>query len=168
MRFHPACPFVGQRTPAMVCLVRDVVSNEPKAVHRTALSSDGRKSTINGKDKLALGPVARGAIKLTADEAVTTCLGVAEGVETALSLRKVPEFGPSPVWSLLSAGGVERLPVLPGIESLWLAVDHDPAGMRAARAAAHRWQTGGAEAYLITPSEARSDLNDLLRGGQHG
>jgi hypothetical protein len=168
MRFHPACPFARERTPALVCLVRDVVTNKPKAVHRTALSRDGRKITINGKDKLALGPVSGGAVKLTADEEVTTCLGVAEGIETALSLRKLPEFGPSPVWSLLSAGGVERLPVLPGIECLWLAVDNDEAGLRTTARTTERWENAGREVVLVTPTTPGSDLNDVLAGGRHG
>ena len=37
IRFHRACPFAGGRTPAMVCLVRDVVTNEPKAIHTAQL-----------------------------------------------------------------------------------------------------------------------------------
>jgi hypothetical protein len=84
---------------------------------------------VNGKDRLALGPIGGGAIKLTPDEAVTTCLGIGEGVESALSLRNMPEFGPSPLWSLISAGGVESFPTLSGIESLWIAVDHDETGI---------------------------------------
>jgi hypothetical protein len=96
---------------------------------------------------------------------VTTCLGVAEGIETALSMRLVPEFGTSPVWSLISAGGLAQFPVLPGIECLWVGVDHDAAGLKASRAAATRWRTSGAEAFLITPSEPRADLNDLFRAG---
>jgi hypothetical protein len=79
-----------------------------------------------------------------------------------LSLRNLPEFGCSPVWSLISAGGVETFPVLSGIESLWLAVDHDETGIRVARSTARRWQASGPEAFLITPSAPRADLNDLF------
>jgi hypothetical protein len=149
----------------MVCLVRDVVTNQPKAIHRTALTSEGHKAEVAGCDRLSLGPVGGGAIKLTPDEDVTTCLGIGEGVESALSLRHMPEYGPSPVWSLLSAGGIKRLPVLPGIQSLWIAVDHDRAGVSAARSTAGRWQASGAEASLITPSAPRADLNDLFATG---
>jgi hypothetical protein len=167
IRFHPACPFAGQRTPAMVCLVRDVVSNEPRALHRTALTQDGWKVKIRDKDRLALGPIAGGAIKLTPDEKVMLCLGIGEGIESALSLRNLPEFGCSPVWSLISAGGVETFPMLSGIESLWLAVDHDETGIRAARSTAQRCQASCAEAFLITPSTPRADLNDLFLAGAH-
>jgi hypothetical protein len=34
IRFHPDCPFGSERFPAMVCLVRNILSNEPQAVHR--------------------------------------------------------------------------------------------------------------------------------------
>jgi putative DNA primase/helicase len=168
IRFRPDCPFAGERTPAMVCLVRDVVTNEPRAIHRTALNRNGQKVQVGGKDRLALGPVGGGAIKLTQDENVTLCLGVGEGIESALSLRRLPAFGPSPVWSLISAGGISALPVLPGIESLWIAVDHDEAGLRSARSTAQRWQAAGVEAFLITPSAPRADLNDIITGHRHG
>jgi hypothetical protein len=165
IRFHPACPFAGERTPAMICLVRDVVTNEPRAIHRTALTHDGHKAKINGKDRLALGPIAGGAIKVTPDENVMLCLGIGEGIESALSLRNLTEFGCSPVWSLISASGVETFPILSGIESLWLAVDHDDTGIQAARSTAQRWQASGAEAFLITPSARGADLNDLFFAG---
>ena len=165
IRFHPSCPFAGtQRTPAMVCLVRDVLTDAPKAIHRTALDFEGRKVEVAGNDRLSLGPISGGAIKITPDSDVTCCLGVGEGVESALSLQFVPEFGRSPVWSLLSANGIERLAVLPGIESLWLAVDYDPAGLRASQACADRWRAAGNEAFLVRPRVPRSDLNDLFKG----
>lgn len=165
VRFHPSCPFAGPiRTPAMVCLVRDVLTDAPKAIHRTALDRDGRKVEIAGKSRLALGAVAGGAIKFTAESDVAGCLGVGEGVESALSLQLVPEFGRSPVWSLLSANGVERLPVLSGIEALWLAVDHDAAGLAATKACGDRWSAAGVDVYHVTPRIPRTDLNDVYKG----
>ena len=169
VRYHPACPFAGtNRIPAMVCLVRDVETDVPKAIHRTAISLDGRKVKIGGLDRQSLGPVRGGAIKFTSDENVTTCLGVGEGLESTLSLRLLPEFGSFPVWSLLSAGGVERLPVLSGVGSLWLAVDHDVAGINASRSCAKRWQRAGSEVLLVRPDAERSDLNDLFRRQANG
>lgn len=167
LRYHPACPFAGTRTPAMVALVRDIVTNVPVAIHRTALSFQGIKVEVNGADRLALGPIGGGAVKLTADENVTACLGIGEGIESTLSLRRSPEFGESSVWSLLAAGGISTFPVLSGIETLWLAVDHDPAGLRATRACADRWQASGAETFLITPAVPGADLNDLYQGAHH-
>lgn len=163
IRFHPACPFRGQRMSCMVALVADVVTNAPKAIHRTALTTDGRKAVVEGLARLSLGPVGGGAVKLTADENVTLCLGIGEGIESTLSLRLAPEFGASPVWALLSAGQVAMLPVLAGIEALWIAVDHDPAGIRAADTVAERWRTAGREVFKVRPIAHQTDLNDLTR-----
>ncbi|MEE1658311.1 toprim domain-containing protein [Microvirga sp. CF3062] len=165
VRYHPACPFAGKYVPAMVCLVRDIVTNEPKAIHRTALTLQGDKAQVKGQSRLSLGPVAGGAIKFTPDEEVTTCLGIGEGLESALSLRHTPEFGPSPVWALISAGGIEYFPILAGIECLWIAVDHDETGVRVARSTGRRWQASGAEVFLTTPLSAGADLNDVLMAG---
>jgi hypothetical protein len=100
---------------------------------------------------------------------VTLCLGIGEGIESTLSLRELPEFGASPVWALLSAGGVAAFPVLSGIECLWIAVDRDPAGERAAHACAERWRAAGREVFLVKPKAERADLNDIAmkKGRRH-
>jgi putative DNA primase/helicase len=164
IRFHGNCPFGETRAPAMVALVRDIVTDRPLAIHRTALNADGSKATVDGKSKLALGRVAGGAVKLTPDAAITLCLGIAEGIETALSMREIAEFGGSPVWSVLNCGGMSNFPVLTGIETLWLGVDCDPAGLKASSAAAARWRGAGREAILIRPLSDGADINDLTRG----
>lgn len=162
LRFHPSCPFAGSRTPAMVALVRNVVTNQPQAIHRTALDHEGLKVEVDGKDRLALGRFRDGAVKLTPDEEVTTCLGIGEGIETTLSLRRLPEFGASPVWSVLNAGGITSFPVLNGIECLWIAVDDDPAGRGASELCADRWRRAGREVFLVRSTTAGADLNDIL------
>jgi hypothetical protein len=83
-------------------------------------------------------------------------------------MRLAPEFGASPVWSLLFAGGIEDFPVLPGIESLWIAVDGDAnhRGQDASRAAARRWRSAGRETFLVLPEEIGADLNDLVTGAR--
>ncbi|KQS71462.1 hypothetical protein ASG32_28885 [Methylobacterium sp. Leaf361] len=167
LRFHPSCPFAGIRTPAMVALVRNVVTNQPQAIHRSALMSDGRKAEVNGKDRLALGSIRGGAVKVTPDEEVTTCLGIGEGIETTLSLRRLPEFGASPVWSVLNAGGITSFPVLPGIECLWIAVDDDPAGRGASELCADRWHRAGREVFLVKSKTLGNDLNDVVREVSH-
>ena len=47
----------------MVALVRDIRSNEPVAIHRTALDLEGRKIEVDGKDRMALGPTKGGVCK---------------------------------------------------------------------------------------------------------
>jgi putative DNA primase/helicase len=166
LRFHPYCPFAGERTPAMIALVRNIESNEPQAIHRTALDLNGHKTEINGKSKMALAPIGGGAIKLTSDVEVTIALGVAEGIETALSLQRLPEWLGSPVWSLLNANGVQNFPVLTAVETLAIAVDHDRTGEKAARAVCERWRAAGREVFLAKPDNTDEDLNDVIAEGQ--
>ena len=161
LRFHPSCPFAGETTPAMIALVRNIESNEPQAIHRTALDVSGAKITIDGKDKMALGPISGGAIKLTPDENVTIALGIAEGIETALSLQQLAEWAGSPVWSLISANGIRKFPPLNGIETLAIAADHDTAGERATIHVAGRWQER--EILIFEARKDGADLNDIVR-----
>jgi putative DNA primase/helicase len=170
-RFYPACPFGGTHHPALVALVRSIITDEPQAIIRTALNLDGTAVKVDGKTlRKAFGPVGGGAVKLTDMGEVTTCVGVGEGIETVLSMRKTPEFGPSPVWALISAIGVENFPVLAGIECLWIAVDNDrpdqhgrQAGIEAALACSKRWTAAGREVYRITPNRIGRDLDDVMR-----
>jgi hypothetical protein len=164
VRFHPRCPFGTDLVPAMIALVRNVVTNEPQAIHRTALDPSGRKVEIGGRDRMALGPIKDGAVKLTADEDVTIAIGIGEGIETTLSLHRLPEWG-SPVWSLLNASGIANFPVLAGIETLVIAVDHDDAGENAALAVTERWLAVGREVLLFEATNPADDLNDVMKPG---
>lgn len=103
-----------------------------------------------------LGPKAGCCVRLWPDEDVTQGLGVAEGVETALSLAHAY----TPVWACMDAGNLTAMPVLEGIETLMIAADHDRAGINAAEACARRWAAAGREALVAMPDTPRADLND--------
>ncbi len=171
LRFHPACRFGDTHHPSLIALVRNIITDEPQAIIRTALNLDGTALKIDGKTaRKALGPVGGGAVKLTDMGEVTVCLGVGEGIETMLSMRGTPEFGRSPVWSLISDSGVRNFLVLAGIECLWIAVDNDKpdqrgrkAGNEAALACSKRWTAAGREVYRVTPDRIGRDLNDVMR-----
>jgi putative DNA primase/helicase len=163
LRFHPRCPFgPGTTTPAMVELVRDIRSNDPIGIHRTALDSHGCKREIDGKDRMALGAIKGGVVKLTSDEKVTYGLAIAEGIETTLSLRLMPDWSASPVWACLSAGNLADFPLLSGIETLVVGVDHDEAGQKAAAQAIMRWHDAGRETFILKAKRRGDDLNDLV------
>ena len=102
---------------------------------------------------------AGGVVRLWPDEAVTMGLGIAEGIETGLSLAHA--F--APVWAAIDAGNLASLPVLGGVESLLIAADNDEsgAGQRAADALAQRWAGAGREAAIVLPPVSGMDLNDL-------
>jgi putative DNA primase/helicase len=159
LRFHRSCPFgKGQRHPCMIALYRDIRMNEPKAIHRTALTSLGEKI-----DRKVLGPKAGCAIKLTPDENVTEGLTIAEGVETALAGAAL-DFRPT--WALGDAGEMRRFAPLAGIESLTILVDHDAAGQAAAMECSRRWTSAGREVFRVVPAAQGADMADLIIKGR--
>jgi len=75
LRWHPSCPFgKGERHGCMIGLVRNIVTDEPQAIHRTAIDANGRKI-----DRKAYGPIGGGAVKLTHNADVTTVIAIGEG-----------------------------------------------------------------------------------------
>ncbi len=149
LRFHPACPFGGVAIPCMIALFRDIATNEPRAIHRTALKAGGIKV-----DRKALGPVAGCAIKLSADENVEQGLAIGEGIETVLAGM---QRGFLPAWATGFSGAIATFPVLPGIDALTIMVDNDAlrdgrqAGPDAAVECAKRWVAAGREVWWEVP-----------------
>jgi hypothetical protein len=163
LRFHPSCPFGGDRHPCMIALYRDIYTNEPKAITRTALRSDGVKI-----GRLSLGPIAGCAVKLDPDENVEYGLTIGEGVETTLAGMML---GFRPAWALGSVGAIKNFPVLSGVEALTILVDHDQAdrhgrqaGQDAATACSARWTAAGREVHRVVPRRVGADMADLIRG----
>jgi hypothetical protein len=145
----------NKRIGAMVALFRNIATNEPQAVTRTYLDTEGRKL-----ERKFLGPVGGAAIKIDADDAVTNGLHIAEGVETALAAR---QLGPKPTWALGSAGAIAAFPVLGGVKCLTLLKEHDDASERAVEACASRWHAAGLEVLINEPIGGK-DLNDAIKG----
>jgi putative DNA primase/helicase len=157
LRFHPSCPFGPKtRVPCMVALYRDICTNQPCAIHRTALTADGQKI-----DRKVLGPKRGCAIKLTPDEDVTTGLTIAEGIETALAGMAL---GFQPTWALGDAAGIKNFPVLSGIECLTILVDQDATGRAAAMECSRRWTVAGREVFRVVPNSDGADIADVVSG----
>lgn len=159
LRFHPHAwrnPQYGPRGPAMIALMTDPETGTGCGAHITYLRPDGR-GKAEGKAKVMLGRA--GCIRLTRDDDVTLGLGIAEGVETALSVAQA--FHWRPMWAATSAGGITRFPVLPGVDALTIFADTGDAGTDAARACAMRWSEAGREARICTPP--RDDFNTLIQ-----
>jgi len=161
LRFHAECPFDGRTVPALVALVRDVVTDEPIAIHRTALTEDGRKLDR----PRVLGPKKGGAIKLSPISSIGSELAIGEGIETTLSAR--PLGIDIPAWSLCDAGGLSQFPVLPSlaaVERLTILADNDASkvGQNAAAKTKARWEAARRRVRVLTPRDEGSDFNDLL------
>lgn len=152
---HPS-GYVG---PALVALVTDAITREPLTLHRTWIRADGTKADVN-PPRLLLGKHRKqgGVIRLWPDDAVTTGLAIAEGIETALAVATAY----TPVWSCIDAGNMAAFPVLDGIECLLIVADHDDAGMRAGNECASRWARAGREVRLAIPPKGM-DAADLAR-----
>ena len=150
----------GRRAPALVALATDAIDRTPRTLHLTFLSADGNGKADLQPPRLLLPKhnKAGAVVRLWPDEAVTLGLGIAEGIESALSLA----LAGLPVWAAIDAGNLAAFPVLGGIEELAVAVDRDPAGERAADELAHRWITAGRRVRLVKPKAG--DLNDVATG----
>jgi hypothetical protein len=139
--------------------VTDAVTGAAISLHTTWLAADGRgKAPIERPRLLAKGcRKAGGLVRLWPDEAVTTGLLIAEGIETALAAA----HGFTPVWACLDAGNLGAFPVLAGVEALTIVADHDRAGVKAAEECAERWLEAGREVRVWrSPVEGR-DFNDF-------
>lgn len=158
IRIHTNLAVGGVKGPAMVARRTDF--EDPDlfcGIHRTLLV------TVNGTriKKMAGGLGGANAVVRLADDAdITTGLFVAEGIETALSLLS---DGFEPVVAALSAGGIDRLPVVSVIESLTIVADRDDVGIESARRCAKRWIAAGREAEIFAPPKKGQDFNDLLK-----
>ena len=159
LRFHPACPRGAERWPAMLALMTDPATGEPCGVHRTFLARDG-SAKASGPLPAKMMAGRAGVVRLVPDEDVTMGLGIAEGIETALSVMQ--GYGWRPVWAATSAGMIRTFPVLAGIEALTVFADADGAGMDAAEACGVRWAAARREAEIIA-APAGEDFNDTLR-----
>ena len=132
LRLHPALPYYVNRVlagtfPAM--LARVVAPDGRGAtLHRTYLQG-GHKAPVTAPKKLMAGkPVAGAAVRLFP---VAECLGIAEGIETALAAAQIFDV---PVWSCISAAGIQSFERPAGVRQLIVFGDNDPnfAGQTAA------------------------------------
>lgn len=96
---------------------------------------------------------------------VSTTLGVAEGIETALSCKQT--YGCN-TWSTLNAGFLRKFRVPAGVKHLIIFADTDPngAGLAAAFECGHRNMLHSNEVELVSIRwPERGDFNDMLQNG---
>ncbi|WP_291577048.1 toprim domain-containing protein [Bradyrhizobium sp.] len=164
LRFHPTCPMGATKVPAMVSIMRDASTGEPTGIHRTALADDGlaKRTMLNGMPaKMMLGPAAQAVVMLSK---LAPSMGIAEGIETALSAQKI--FG-LPVWACGSARGIHRFPAIHGVHHLTIFADHDDPGIAAARKCGARLLKAGIKGGIKYPSTPGDDWNCYLQKGTH-
>ena len=161
LRFHPKCWHrdEGQTKsiprPALIAAVTDG-AGALVGVHRTWLAPDGQGKAAVETQRRAMGHLLGNAVRFTPCDDI---LVVGEGIETMLSVR---EAAPGlPVWAALSSGHLGAVLLPEGLRRLYIAIDRDPAGQRAAERLTARAAEVGIAAHVLEP--LLGDFNDDLR-----
>lgn len=141
----------------MVARVLNGHGNRVATLHRTFLTKDGEKidrKMMSGKvdgDSVA--------VRLIAD--YSTTLGIAEGIETALSAWRL--FG-VPVWAALNEGNLRKWYPPEQITKVVIFGDNDKnfVGQRSAYECAHNCSKLGKQVEVMIPETSGDDWNDFL------
>jgi len=123
------------------------------AIQQTWLTSEGGKAPVKRMTTGNLGP---GAVRLGA---AARSMGLAEGVETALSAMQLTGMT---VWASLGASRLHSVELPLEVEEVHVFVDNDEPGRTAARRAADTHSSMGRRVYLRSPPDQCSDWNDFL------
>jgi putative DNA primase/helicase len=162
LRLHPALPYWhgGNSVGTFPAMVAPMVAPNGRivALHRTYLSSDGRKADVAAVKKLsATAGVLAGACVLLHPPRGGT-LGIAEGIETALAAWLASGV---PTVAAYCAGNLAAWQWPASVQRIVIFADHDKAGREAAgllrsRALAARLRCG-----VLTPTDDGADWCDV-------
>jgi hypothetical protein len=131
-----------------------------QGVHRTWLAPDGKGKAAVETQRRAMGHLLGNAVRLIPHDDI---LVVGEGIETMLSLSEVAPG--LPVWAALSSGHLGAVLLPEGVQRLYIAIDRDPAGQRAAERLSARALDAGITVRVLEPQ--LGDFNDdLLANGK--
>ena len=170
LRFHPRTP-LGQGDqvdfrPAMIAALHDGGLHDQGrfiAIQRTFFDrDDARRARDLADPRMTLGRPDRAAVMLAA---ATSVLGLAEGVETALSAMIL--FG-IPVWATLGSERLHQIAVPDRVTRLVLFPDNDIAGEIGAASALEAYGMPGRTIEVEYPPNGFKDWNDVLRMGGEG
>lgn len=159
LRFHPRTP-LGPRgavrfLPAMLAAVRTDLG--VIAVHRTFLDNRTARLASFDRPKRALGSLQNGAVRLAGPQAGR--LGLAEGIETALSAMQL--FG-VPCWATLGNERFGLVTIPQSVCELHLFVDNDAGGDLAEERANEAYACDGRRIVATRPANLDEDWNDVL------
>jgi putative DNA primase/helicase len=158
LRFNPDCRWGAAKSfPALISLIE----GDGALIHRTYLDPDGGgKAPVDDPRRIMPGSFPRhGAVRLAEPGRV---LGIAEGVETALSASRLFDV---PVWATISAAGMSNFEPPEGVETVIIYGDHDAnfTGHAVAYTLARRLVTvRKIKADVVIPDERGCDWNDVL------
>lgn len=162
LRYVERCRYQGEPAdwhPAMIAKVT-APDGIPTTIHRTYLDWSGKKIAHAEPRKMMPGVIAKGSAVRLAPVAKT--LGIAEGIETALSASIIWGVG---CWSALNTTLLMQWQPPEGVEEVIVFADGDEnyAGHAAAYALAHRLiAKHHLKARVEVPADAGMDWNDVL------
>lgn len=161
LRYVERCRYdSGDWHPAMIAKVV-APDGKPTTIHRTYLDWSGKKITSGDPRKMMPGQIAKGsAVRLAP---VAKSLGIAEGIETALSASIIWGVG---CWAALNTTLLMQWQPPEGVEEVIVFADGDEnyAGHAAAYALAHRLiAKHHLKARVEVPADPGMDWNDVLR-----
>ena len=152
LRFHAECPWESGAVPCLIAAFRAIDGDKLTAVHRVRL--DQRERWPKAERKM-LGTVLGSAVKL---DPAGDRLAIGEGIETCMAAR---QLGLRPVWALGSAGGIENLAPVEGVEELTILGENDNGTNRnAAEECRENWKQR--RVLLTIPRRGFKDFNDVL------
>lgn len=159
LRFAVSTPYrSAEGFGAMVAAVQRP-DRQVVAVQAAFLTADGRKAPLD-VPRLTVGRLGSGAVRLAAAGDV---LGLAEGVETALSAM---ELSSVPCWAVLGARRLGNVTLPENAREVHLFVDNDEAGRLGADKAVERFTATGRRVVVRRPPSEFKDWNDALRARQ--
>lgn len=164
LRYEAATPLGPKRRaeylPAMIAAVS--LDEGPIAIHRTFLDADQPRLATFAKPKRALGSLRGAAVRLFASN--DGALGLAEGIESALSARALTGI---PCWATLGNERFGLVSIPESVTELHLFVDYDAGGDLAATRAMSAHAREGRTIQVRRPSIRGSDWNDELVSWLH-
>jgi hypothetical protein len=133
------------------------------AVQRTFLDPRrARRARDLANPRRLLGRPGLGSVVLAS---ATETLGLAEGIETALSAMALLDV---PVWAVLGSERLARVVIPTGVNRLLLLPDNDRAGRLGAIAASKTHAADDRVIETLWPPDGFNDWNDVLRAGGKG
>lgn len=160
LRFQSRTP-LGTRhgllfRPAMIAAVQE--AGRLLAIQRCFLDCEGsRLASDLGNPRRMLGRPCGGAVMLWP---ATETLGLAEGVETAMSAAALLRL---PVWATLGAERLDQILIPETVRRLFILPDNDRSGRRGAAKAMYAYSRQGRRVETVWPPNGMNDWNDVLR-----
>jgi hypothetical protein len=160
LRFNPRTPLGGRGDvtyrPALIAALHD--AGRLVAIQRCFLDrSEDLMARDLGNPRRLLGRPLGGAVVL--EQPVDT-LGLAEGVETALSAAVLLGL---PVWATLGAERLAQITIPERIKRLLILPDNDRSGRIGGAKAMEAYARPKCQVELIWPAAGHNDWNDVLR-----